>query len=253
MNQIKNIFTLIMKSTLSYQRIIIVTVLCLSIAVIESYAQFPEFPPDNPTRVMDRDQMIWQLGISFPSLPPKLEDPNAPDNAWPADSSRPEGNWTDAQNHTITRSGFGLWNNYDDSKTGWYTPIDLLKMKDGTVISSPEQWWSQRRPEILKDVREEVWGVIPPDSILPAVTFSTVISTGEAAGSAYIQKIITGIIDVSGYPQVRNVPRISATLRIPANKTEPVPVMVVFGSGPFYSRRNILGNMLRSWLGCLHF
>jgi hypothetical protein len=156
---------------------------------------------------------------------------------------------------TFTRSGFGLWNNYDDNKTGIYTPIDLLKMKDGTVISSPDQWWNLRRPEILRDVTEDVWGVIPPDSILPDVTFTTSVSmeegtgartgaetgagfgagteavTGAETGAGYIQKIITGSIDISRYPQVRDIPRIQATLRIPAGKKDPVPVMVVFGMG----------------------
>jgi hypothetical protein len=212
-------------------RLFAVFMLVMAHMVQLSYGQFPEFPPDTVTRAMDRDQMMWQLGISFPDLVPKLEDPHAPANAWPADSANPEGNWTDAMHRTFTRSGFGLWNNYDDNKTGVYTPIDLLKMDDGMPISSPEQWWNLRRPEIFREVCEEVWGVIPPDSILSDVTFSTVESKGEAAGLVYIQKIITGNIDVSRYPQVRNVPRIQATLRIPAGKEDPVPVMVVFGMG----------------------
>lgn len=194
-------------------------------------AQFPDFPPDDVTRTQDRDQMMWQLGISYPSLPLKLEDPNAPENAWPSNASNPEGNWTDAENHTITRSGFGLWNNYDDSKVGEYTPIDLLKMKNGGSVLSQEEWWNYRRPEILKDVCEEVWGVIPPDSILPEVTFSVNASTGGSGSSAYIQKVITGTIDISRYPQVRNRPQIIATLRIPATAVDSVPVMVVIGGG----------------------
>jgi len=91
---------------------------------------------------MDRDQMLWQLGIAFPQLPPKLEDPHAPQNAFPLDASNPEGNWTDSTGHIITRSPFGLWNNYSDFskgifpgpdslRAGIYTPIDLLKAKTG--------------------------------------------------------------------------------------------------------------------------
>lgn len=196
-----------------------------------SNAQFPEFPPDDVTRTMDRDQMMWQLGISFPGLPPKMEDPNKPDSTWPASSSNPEGNWTDSERRTFTRSGHGLWNNYDDDKTGVYTPIDLLKMKNGEIVSSPEQWWQKRRPEIFKDIQDELYGIIPPDSVIPAVTFSVITSNGGNEGTAYIQKVITGTIDVSGYPQVRNIPRISATLRTPANAAGSVPVMIVFGNG----------------------
>ena len=102
-----------------------------------AYSQFPVFPPDDVTHTMDRDQMLQQLGISFPDLPSKLDDPKAPPNAFPSDSTKPENNWTDKAGHTITRSGFGLWNNYDDLpqgyspgpeawRTGEYTPINLL-------------------------------------------------------------------------------------------------------------------------------
>jgi len=42
-------------------------------------------------------------------------------------------------------------------------------------------------------------------------------------------KEITGTIDISSYPQVRNRPVILATLRIPANTTGPVPVFIFFG------------------------
>jgi len=193
-----------------------------------------------PTNTQDRDQMMKQLGLSFPSLPSKLNDPNRPANAWPSDKSNPEGNWTDSAGHIITRSGYGLWNNYSDKSTGLfpgpdslklgnYTPIDLLRMKDGTIIKNSEQWWNLHRPEILKDVCEQVWGVIPPDSILPKVTWSVTTSTGGSGDTAYIQKMIVGTIDISRYPEVRNRPQISATLRIPANATKPVPVMIVIG------------------------
>jgi hypothetical protein len=208
-----------------------------------AYTQFPDFPPDNVTYTQDRDQMLWQLGITFPSLPSKLSDPNAPEGAYPSDESNPEGNWRDAENNTITRSGHGLWNNYDDysagffpgpdsARVGTYTPIDLLQMKDSNyIISTIDEWWNIRRPEILKDVREQVWGTIPHDSILPLVTWSVLTTTWGSGSSAYIQKEITGTIDISRYPYVRDVPRISATLRTPAIAADSVPVMIVIGFG----------------------
>jgi hypothetical protein len=204
------------------------------------YAQFPAFPPSDVTNTQDRDQMMWQLGISYPTLPAKLNDPNAPSHSYPSNSLNPEGNWTDAAGHTITRSGHGLWNNYydisagffpgpDSLKVGIYTPIDLLEMKDHAHIATSTEWWTRRRPEILKDVQEQLWGVIPPDSILPSVTFSVITSHGGSGSSAYKQKIITGTIDITRYPAVRNVPKILATLRTPVNKKGPVPVMIVLG------------------------
>lgn len=184
--------------------------------------------------------MLWQLGIKLPLLPPKMQDPNKPSNAFPSDKNNPEGNWTDDAKHTITRSAFGLWNNYSDKAAGFfpgsdsarlgnYTPINLFKMKNGKVITTAEEWWNLRRPEILKDLQEQLYGKIPPDSVLPKVTWSVVTTTGEKGSSAYIQKEITGTIDVTRYPQVRNKPVISATLRTPANATQSVPVMIFFG------------------------
>ncbi len=221
--------------------IAVLTVFFIASSVL--YAQFPDFPPENVTSTQDRDQMVWQLGISFPSLPPKLDDPNAPTGSYPADESDPEGNWTDAEGNTITRSGHGLWNNYDDYSSGFfpgpdsarvgdYTPINLFQMNDSDhIISTADEWWTIRRPEVLKDVQEQAWGVIPHDSILPAVSWSTVTTIGGSGISAYIQKEITGTIDISRFPDVRDVPVISATLRRPAAGADSVPVMIVIGFG----------------------
>ncbi|MBN1416981.1 MAG: hypothetical protein JW973_17930 [Bacteroidales bacterium] len=41
-------------------------------------AQFPAFPPEDATSVIDRDQMMWQLGITFPDLPSKQADNHRP-------------------------------------------------------------------------------------------------------------------------------------------------------------------------------
>lgn len=207
---------------------------------VSAQTTFTVFPPTDVTSVMDHDQMLWQLGIKLPLLPSKMEDPNKPLNAWPKDTNNSEGNWTDEAKHTITRSVFGLWNNYSDKSTGFfpgadsaklgdYTPINLLRMKSGKVVTTAEEWWKIRRPEVLKDLQEELYGKIPPDSILPKVTWSVITTTGGKGSSAYIQKEITGILDISRFPEVRNKPVISAILRIPANATEASPVIIFFG------------------------
>ncbi|HEV7609226.1 MAG TPA: hypothetical protein VGO61_17930 [Steroidobacteraceae bacterium] len=203
---------------------------------------------------MDRDQMLWQLGVTLPALPPKLEDSHAPPGSRPSDPNNPEGNWTDDAAHTITRSGNGLWNNYDDHPDGlfpgpeaWrvgdYTPIDLLALRErkggrghGRAhmrrIDSPEEWWLLKRPEIKQNVETLMWGVIPKNT--PKVTFTVVETTGGtgAGQTPYVQKAITGAIDTSGYPEVRNVPTLTGILRIPANHTGPVPVIVTFSNSP---------------------
>ena len=207
----------------------------------KSESVYPEFPPDEVTSAMDRGQMLEQLGIALPQLPPRLEDPNAPEGAFPVNPSNPEGNWTDSGKiNTIVRSPFGLWNNYSDRSTGLfpgpdsarlgdYTTIDLLKMNNGKKITSADEWWNKRRPEMLRDLEEALYGKLPDEKILPAVSWDVKTSTGGKGNSAYIQKEITGTIDISGYPQVRNKPSILATLRLPANVSGPVPVFIFFG------------------------
>ena len=159
-----------------FHRILFVALIPVFLSPPAARAQFPSFPPADVTATQDRDQMLWQLGISFPELPPRLEDPNRPKNAWPRDAANPEGNWTDADDNTITRSSFGLWVTYDDDNAGDYTPIDLLKMKDGTRVTTPDQWWTKRRPEMFRDVQELVWGVMPEAGVLPKVTWTVTTS-----------------------------------------------------------------------------
>jgi len=72
----------------------IIKIFCSLCIISITYGQFPSFPPDSVTSIMDRDQMVWQLDISFPDLPPKLQDTTAPPNSYPSDPLNPEGNWS---------------------------------------------------------------------------------------------------------------------------------------------------------------
>src|SRR5216683_1037092 len=56
---------------------------------------FPAFPAASTTTTEDREQMLWQLGITAPTLPPRAQDPSRPPNASPLDPAHTEGNWTD--------------------------------------------------------------------------------------------------------------------------------------------------------------
>ena len=52
---------------------------------------------------------------------------------------------------------------------GHYSNIDDLKVKDGTVITTKDEWWSKRRPEIFEAMQEELHGRIPDASLWPNV------------------------------------------------------------------------------------
>src|SRR3990172_7774430 len=84
-----------------------------------SQAIFAAPPTSAITTTQDRDQMLCQLGLTRPTLPPRLTDPFKPTWALPTpppdnpgtcnlDPNDPYCNWTDALGHTITRGTWGL-------------------------------------------------------------------------------------------------------------------------------------------------
>src|SRR5262245_7602013 len=74
---------------------------------------FPAVPTATTTTNQDRLQMLWQLGMTEPTLPPRATDPNRPPNVRPSDPNNLEGNWTDPLGHFVTRAAFGQWITYD--------------------------------------------------------------------------------------------------------------------------------------------
>jgi len=52
--------------------------------------------------------------------------------------------------------------NYDEAKIPAYTLPDPLTMADGTKVTTPEQWRSTRRGEVLELFKEHVYGAMPP-------------------------------------------------------------------------------------------
>src|SRR5688500_1611866 len=54
--------------------------------------------------------------------------------------------------------------NYDESKANPYPALpDVLTLKNGKKVTTPDMWWKQRRPEIAQDFEQEVYGSIPAD------------------------------------------------------------------------------------------
>jgi hypothetical protein len=94
-----------------------------------------------------------------------------------------------------------------------YTDIDLLKMKNGSPISSPEDWWLKRRPEIFDLVQQELYGKTI-DPTIPVTWTVSSVTTGSTVVSGvtypWRQKTFTGTVDKSSYPALRNTPVISA-------------------------------------------
>lgn len=154
--------------------------------------------PENWTAEQDHQNMMDQLGIK--ALRPG-----------------PSGNEKDA-NHA----------NYDEEKANSYGALpDALTLKSGQKVMSTEQWWKQRRPEIVEDFEREVVGRIP--SNVPKVTWAVKSTSNSKAGVfPVIEKQLVGHANNSAYPSISV--DVEMTLVTPGNAKGPVPVMIMFSS-----------------------
>jgi lysophospholipase L1-like esterase len=155
-------------------------------------------PPANWTAEQDHQNMMDQLGIK--ALRPG-----------------PSGNEKDP-NHA----------NYDEAKANPYGDLpDALTLKNGRKVTSAEQWWNRRRPEVVEDFEREVLGRIPPN--VPKVTW-TVKNTSDSKAGVFpvVEKKLIGHVDNSTYPSISV--DMEMTLVTPGNAKGPVPVMIMFSS-----------------------
>ncbi len=90
--------------------------------------------------------------------------------------------------------------NYDESKANPYPNLpDPLTLKNGEKVTTPEQWWNKRRPEIVEDFDREVYGRVPKD--VPKVTWEVTGTTEEKVGDmAAVTKRLVGHVDNSRCP-----------------------------------------------------
>jgi (4-O-methyl)-D-glucuronate---lignin esterase len=177
----------------------------LSVVALAAFALFAgpmvsgqQSAPTNWTAEQDHQNMMDQLGIK--ALRPG-----------------PSGNEKDP-NHA----------NYDEAKANPYGDLpDALTLKNGQRVTTAEQWWKQRRPEIVEDFEREVVGRIPPN--VPKVTWTVKSTTDSMAGVfPVVEKQLVGHVDNSTYPAI-NVD-IEMTLVTPRNAKTPVPAMIMFSS-----------------------
>jgi hypothetical protein len=120
--------------------------------------------------------------------------------------------------------------NYDESKANPYPHLpDPLVMKNGKKVTSAEQWWNQRRPEIVEEFDREIYGRVPKN--VPKVKWEVAETSSATNGDvAVVTKQLVGHVDNSSYPQVSVDLRV--TLTTPANASGPVPVIMELGPGP---------------------
>lgn len=121
--------------------------------------------------------------------------------------------------------------NYDEALANPYPLLpDLMTTHDGQKVTTADQWWNQRRPEIVELFEREVVGRVPEH--VPAVKWelreSREISVG---GKQAIEQHIVGVVDNSACPEIEV--NISMSLTLPKESDTPVPVLMFFGWTPF--------------------
>ena len=118
--------------------------------------------------------------------------------------------------------------NYDPEKANPYPNLpDVLTLKNGKKVTTPEMWWKERRPEIVEDIEREVIGRVPKN--VPKVTWSVVsnVTDGLVGKLAASGKQLVGHLDNSACAAINVDIRMS--LVIPAKAKGPVPVLMMFG------------------------
>lgn len=115
--------------------------------------------------------------------------------------------------------------NYDPALANpWPDWPELLVTEAGAPVTTAEQWWSERRPEIVADFEREVVGQVPAD--VPPVEWSVAHQVETTvAGLPVVARQVIGRVDSSAAPDRAVEIRMSVVL--PAQAAGPVPVLVM--------------------------
>src|SRR5262245_48609910 len=157
--------------------------------------------PKEWTAAEDHRQMMEQLGIR--SLRPG-----------------PSGN-EQAPNHA----------NYDEALANPFPKLpEVLTLSDGSKVTNADNWWKQRRPEIVEDFEREVLGRVP--NAVPKVTWTVVATTETTIGThPVLGRQLAGRVDNSAYPAIAvDIQLIVVTpVARSGSAKKPVPVMMMIG------------------------
>lgn len=119
--------------------------------------------------------------------------------------------------------------NYDPAKANPFPDYpEVLTLKDGRKVTTPELWWKQRRPELVEDFEREVIGRVPAN--VPPVKWEVTQTVDLAVGGRpVVARQVIGHVDNSAWPAISV--DIKMAVVTPANPASPVPVLMMFGSG----------------------
>ena len=149
------------------------------------------FIRDNVTR--DGYHLSWWLGryIAAATYYEALSGNSVVDNAWtPPHLDADRIRMARLCAHAAVETPYEVTNVDDVSMEGFYgtpqpyTLPDPLKMEDGTPVTTAEQWYSQRRPELMELFTREMFGRAPER---PALSY-TISEEGSALDGKAVRK-----------------------------------------------------------------
>lgn len=157
-------------------------------------------------------------------------------------------NWTTADDHRHMMQQLGIRAlrpgpsgnekapnaaNYDESKANPFPDYpELLRLKDGRPVTSPEMWWKLRRPEVVEDFEREVYGRVPANA--PRIAWREVRRATDKAGPfPVVARELRGRADNREFPEIEV--EIQMVVVTPAWVEQPVPLMILFGRPAFPS------------------
>jgi hypothetical protein len=148
----------------------------------------PVFAPDRPKPPVGNVLDIESL-IGVPSDEFRMERRN---NFYKKDGSDGLYRW----------AASGHWSNYDEAKTGnWQASVpDPLKMNNGQIVRTADEWRTMRRPEIVRLFETWMYGKVPATA--PRVVWTAGDwTTGETGGIATVSRTAVGrFVNADGSP-----------------------------------------------------
>jgi hypothetical protein len=172
------------------------TTVCAFLCIASAAFAAEPAPPLDLTAEQDHRMMMEQLGITTLRQGANGRDANAANAA-----------------------------NYDETKGNPYPELPpVLTLANGKPVKTAQQWWKQRRPELLELFDREVYGRLPKQ--VPGVSWAVAETRNDTvAGRPVITRKIVGHVDNSAYPLVSV--DIELSLTTPAD-AKGVPVIVEF-------------------------
>lgn len=120
--------------------------------------------------------------------------------------------------------------NYDEAKVPRFTLPEVLTCQDGTMVTTRRQWEKKRRPEVLRLISEQEYGVTPGEKV--KTTYEVLATDPQAlGGKATSQQVM---FTFSG--QGREVKALLAAY-VPNNRKGRVPVFIEYN---FQGNHNVL-------------